>query len=129
MVRDLCPSTLSSKFRFLGMRYSYVCTIFFQSWQPNSDSGCLAVISSQTPSNRYEVGKSYFPSLSRMGYITGRHGTLSVTARRPYFALNRHDIQAQHYDGNISIPGCDKNMPGCLMAAARHNRPTIIIYG
>ncbi len=38
-------------------------------------------------------------------------------------------VQAQHYDGNISIPGCDKNMPGCFMAAARHNRPTIIIYG
>ena len=37
--------------------------------------------------------------------------------------------QAQYYDGNISIPGCDKNMPGCLMAAARHNRPTIIVYG
>lgn len=37
--------------------------------------------------------------------------------------------QAQHYDGNISIPGCDKNMPGCLMAAVRHNRPTIIVYG
>jgi dihydroxy-acid dehydratase len=38
-------------------------------------------------------------------------------------------LQAQHYDGNISIPGCDKNMPGCFMAAARHNRPTIIVYG
>ncbi|KAJ8595669.1 dihydroxy-acid and 6-phosphogluconate dehydratase [Rhizopogon salebrosus TDB-379] len=36
---------------------------------------------------------------------------------------------AQHYDANISIPGCDKNMPGVLMAAARHNRPTIIVYG
>ncbi|KAF8635199.1 hypothetical protein AX17_003975 [Amanita inopinata Kibby_2008] len=36
---------------------------------------------------------------------------------------------AQHYDGNISIPGCDKNMPGCFIAAARHNRPTIIVYG
>ncbi|KAK0241835.1 dihydroxy-acid/6-phosphogluconate dehydratase [Armillaria nabsnona] len=36
---------------------------------------------------------------------------------------------AQHYDGNISIPGCDKNMPGCLMAAVRHNRPTVIVYG
>lgn len=36
---------------------------------------------------------------------------------------------AQHYDGNISLPGCDKNMPGCLMAALRHNRPTIIVYG
>ncbi|KZT10667.1 dihydroxy-acid dehydratase [Laetiporus sulphureus 93-53] len=36
---------------------------------------------------------------------------------------------AQYYDGNISIPGCDKNMPGTVMAAARHNRPTIIVYG
>ncbi|TBU24505.1 dihydroxy-acid and 6-phosphogluconate dehydratase [Dichomitus squalens] len=38
-------------------------------------------------------------------------------------------VMAQHYDGNIQIPGCDKNMPGCVIAAARHNRPTIIIYG
>ena len=37
--------------------------------------------------------------------------------------------QAQHYDGNISVPGCDKNMPGALIAAVRHNRPTIIVYG
>ena len=37
--------------------------------------------------------------------------------------------QAQCYDGNIAIPGCDKNMPGCVIAAARHNRPTIMVYG
>ncbi|KAK7472653.1 hypothetical protein VKT23_000766 [Stygiomarasmius scandens] len=36
---------------------------------------------------------------------------------------------AQHYDGTISIPGCDKNMPGCFMAAVRHNRPTVMVYG
>ncbi|KAL1942041.1 hypothetical protein VTO73DRAFT_6571 [Trametes versicolor] len=38
-------------------------------------------------------------------------------------------IMAQHYDGNIALPGCDKNMPGCVIAAARHNRPTVIVYG
>ncbi|KAI0696704.1 dihydroxy-acid dehydratase [Cytidiella melzeri] len=38
-------------------------------------------------------------------------------------------VKGQYYDGNISIPGCDKNMPGTLMAAVRHNRPTIIVYG
>ncbi|THH19601.1 hypothetical protein EUX98_g8740 [Antrodiella citrinella] len=38
-------------------------------------------------------------------------------------------IKAQHYDANISIPGCDKNMPACVMAAVRINRPTIIVYG
>ncbi|KAK0125321.1 hypothetical protein ONS96_009173 [Cadophora gregata f. sp. sojae] len=36
---------------------------------------------------------------------------------------------AQHHDANISIPGCDKNMPGVIMAAARFNRPFIMIYG
>jgi dihydroxy-acid dehydratase len=36
---------------------------------------------------------------------------------------------AQHYDANISIPSCDKNMPGVLMAMGRHNRPSIMVYG
>lgn len=36
---------------------------------------------------------------------------------------------AQHHDANISIPGCDKNMPGVIIAAARHNRPFVMIYG
>jgi dihydroxy-acid dehydratase len=36
---------------------------------------------------------------------------------------------AQHYDANISIPGCDKNMPGVLMAMGRINRPSIMLYG
>jgi hypothetical protein len=36
---------------------------------------------------------------------------------------------AQWYDGNISLPGCDKNMPGTLIAMARLNRPAIMIYG
>ena len=36
---------------------------------------------------------------------------------------------AQWYDANISIPGCDKNMPGTLMAMARLNRPSLMVYG
>src|SRR5215207_11464674 len=36
---------------------------------------------------------------------------------------------AQWYDANISIPGCDKNMPGCLIAMGRLNRPALMIYG
>jgi dihydroxy-acid dehydratase len=38
-------------------------------------------------------------------------------------------MSAQWYDANISIPGCDKNMPGSLIAMARVNRPSIMIYG
>ena len=37
--------------------------------------------------------------------------------------------QAHHYDGLISIPGCDKNLPGVLISMVRLNRPSFIIYG
>ena len=36
---------------------------------------------------------------------------------------------AQWYDALIALPGCDKNMPGCIMAMGRLNRPAIMIYG
>ncbi|KAI9314937.1 dihydroxy-acid dehydratase [Dichotomocladium elegans] len=54
------------------------------------------------------------------------------------FSLQSRDIIAdsietvmcgQWYDANISLPGCDKNMPGCLMAMGRVNRPSLMIYG
>ena len=35
----------------------------------------------------------------------------------------------QWYDANISLPGCDKNMPGTIIAMARLNRPAVMIYG
>jgi len=36
---------------------------------------------------------------------------------------------AQYYDGLIAVPGCDKNMPGSLIAMGRLNRPAIMVYG
>ncbi len=36
---------------------------------------------------------------------------------------------AQWYDGLIALPGCDKNMPGVVMAMGRLNRPALMIYG
>ena len=38
-------------------------------------------------------------------------------------------MAAQWYDANISLPGCDKNMPGCVIAMGRLNRPSIMVYG
>ncbi|MBL10341.1 MAG: dihydroxy-acid dehydratase [Acidiferrobacteraceae bacterium] len=35
----------------------------------------------------------------------------------------------QWYDGLITVPGCDKNMPGCLIAMGRVNRPSLMVYG
>jgi dihydroxy-acid dehydratase len=38
-------------------------------------------------------------------------------------------MAAQWYDGLVALPGCDKNMPGCLIAMGRLNRPSIMVYG
>ncbi len=54
------------------------------------------------------------------------------------FSLQSRDIiadsietvmSAQWYDANISIPGCDKNMPGVMIAMGRLNRPALMVYG
>jgi dihydroxy-acid dehydratase len=63
---------------------------------------------------------------------------ISMGTRGMSYSLQSRDLIAdsietimggQWYDANISIPGCDKNMPGCLMAMARLNRPSIMVYG
>ncbi|WP_259146951.1 dihydroxy-acid dehydratase [Candidatus Karelsulcia muelleri] len=38
-------------------------------------------------------------------------------------------VKTHHYDGLIGIPGCDKNIPGIVMAMLRLNRPSILVYG
>jgi ABC-type transport system substrate-binding protein len=38
-------------------------------------------------------------------------------------------MHAQWYDALVAIPGCDKNMPGCLIAMGRLNRPALMVYG
>ena len=54
------------------------------------------------------------------------------------FSLQSRDLIAdsietvmggQWYDALVALPGCDKNMPGCLMAMGRLNRPAIMVYG
>lgn len=38
-------------------------------------------------------------------------------------------MNAQHYDGVVAVVGCDKNMPGAMIAMGRLNRPAILVYG
>ena len=38
-------------------------------------------------------------------------------------------VNAQFYDGIVAVVGCDKNMPGAMMAIGRLNRPSILVYG
>ncbi|KAJ1734315.1 hypothetical protein LPJ61_001136 [Coemansia biformis] len=63
---------------------------------------------------------------------------MSMGTRGMCYSLQSRDLIADSietvmgglwYDANISIPGCDKNMPGVLMAMARLNRPSMMVYG
>ncbi len=38
-------------------------------------------------------------------------------------------MKAQSYDALVTVVGCDKNMPGAIMAMLRLNRPSIMVYG
>ena len=38
-------------------------------------------------------------------------------------------VGAEGFDGVVAIGGCDKNMPACVMAMARMNRPSVFVYG
>lgn len=58
-----------------------------------------------------------------------RSSSLSLQSRDLIADSIETVMGAQWYDANVSIPGCDKNMPGTVMAMARLNRPSLMIYG
>jgi len=60
-------------------------------------------------------------------------GTRGMTYSLPSREIIADSIEtvmgAQFYDALVTIPGCDKNMPGCVMAMLRMNRPSLMLYG
>lgn len=83
-------------------------------------------------------------SISKAGLVPYRFNTIGVsdgismgTTGMRYSLQSREIIadsietvmNGQWYDANVSLPGCDKNMPGVLMAMGRVNRPSIMVYG
>ncbi|KAF4991042.1 hypothetical protein FGRMN_8067 [Fusarium graminum] len=91
-----------------------------------------------------DLGQIVKNSIEKEGMIGWQFNTIGVSdaitmgGEGMRFSLQSREIIAdsiesvtcaQHHDANISIPGCDKNMPGTVIAAARHNRPFIMIYG
>ena len=71
------------------------------------------------------------------GTITVSDGIPMGTVGMRYSLVSREVIAdsietvagAECFDGLVAIGGCDKNMPGCLMALARLNRPAVFVYG
>jgi dihydroxy-acid dehydratase len=64
------------------------------------------------------------------GISMGTDGMSYSLQSRDLIADSVETLVAAHwYDALVTIPGCDKNMPGCLMAMGRLNRPSLMIYG
>ncbi|KAI9155135.1 putative dihydroxy-acid dehydratase [Paramyrothecium foliicola] len=83
-------------------------------------------------------------SVAKQGLVPYRFNTIGVsdgismgTSGMRYSLQSREIIadsvetvmNGQWYDANISLPGCDKNMPGVAIAMGRVNRPSIMVYG
>jgi len=91
-----------------------------------------------------DLAKKVKDGVTAAGLVGMRFNTIGVSdgismgTEGMSFSLQSRDLiadsietvmSAQWYDANISIPGCDKNMPGCLIAMGRLNRPSLMIYG
>lgn len=64
------------------------------------------------------------------GISMGTDGMSYSLQSREIIADSIETTMAAHwYDALVAIPGCDKNMPGCIIAMARLNRPALMIYG
>lgn len=64
------------------------------------------------------------------GISMGTEGMSYSLQSRDLIADSVETLVAAHwYDAVVAIPGCDKNMPGCLIAMGRLNRPAIMVYG
>jgi dihydroxy-acid dehydratase len=91
-----------------------------------------------------DLGKKVKEGVEAAGLVGMRFNTIGVSdgismgTEGMSYSLQSRDLIAdsietvmagQWYDANISIPGCDKNMPGCMIAMGRLNRPSLMIYG
>src|SRR5690606_12393108 len=108
--------------------------------------GIASTWSNLTPCNVYidKLAKAAADSVDRSGGKSTTFGTITVSdgisngaPGMRYSLVSREVIAdsietvtgAQGFDGVVAIGGCDKNMPGCMIALARLDRPAIFVYG
>jgi len=98
------------------------------------------------PCNKHllDLGKEVKAAVQKQNMLAWQYNTIGVSdgitmgGEGMRFSLQTREIIAdsvetvtcaQFHDACITIPGCDKNMPGVIMGLARHNRPGLMIYG
>jgi dihydroxy-acid dehydratase len=112
----------------------------------NAQVGISSVWYSGNPCNMHllELNHKVKEGVERAGLVGYQFNTIGVSDAISMgtigmrYSLQSRDLIAdsietvmggQWYDANISIPGCDKNMPGVIMAMGRVNRPSLMVYG
>lgn len=108
--------------------------------------GISSVWYSGNPCNMHlmDLNNKVKEGVERTGLIGYQFNTIGVSdgmsmgTKGMRYSLQSRDLIAdsietvmggQWYDANISIPGCDKNMPGVMIAMGRVNRPSLMVYG
>src|ERR1044071_5802843 len=108
--------------------------------------GIASTWSNLTPCNMHidKLAKAAAAGVDKSGGKSTVFGTITVsdgismgTPGMRYSLVSREVIAdsietvtgAEGFDGIVTIGGCDKNMPGCIMALARLNRPGVFVYG
>jgi dihydroxy-acid dehydratase len=112
----------------------------------NPQVGVASTWSNLTPCNVHidELARRVATGVDRSGAKAVTFNTITVsdgismgTPGMRYSLVSREVIAdsietvvgAQGFDGVVAIGGCDKNMPGCMMALARLDRPAVFVYG
>lgn len=120
---------------------------------PDSDAmqnkphvGICSVFWEGNPCNMHllDLGKEVKKAVEKQGMLGWQYNTIGVSdgismgSDRMRFSLQSREIIAdsvetvtcaQAHDAVVTIPGCDKNMPGVIMGMSRCNRPSLMIYG
>jgi dihydroxy-acid dehydratase len=114
----------------LGKPQLGIAAMWYDGNTCNMHLGKLAEVVQQGAREAGLVGLRFFTIGVSDGMAMGTEGMSYSLQSRDLIADSIETVMAaQWYDANVSIPGCDKNMPGCVIAMGRLNRPALMVYG
>lgn len=107
-----------------------ICSMGYDGNTCNMHLNHLATYIKSEVNNKEMVGLIFNTIGISDGITNGTDGMRYSLVSREIIADSIESVVSGHYyDGLIAIPGCDKNMPGSIMAMGRLNRPSIMVYG
>ncbi|MFO0011193.1 MAG: dihydroxy-acid dehydratase [Planctomycetota bacterium] len=114
----------------MGKAQVGICSVWFEGNPCNMHLLDLGVEVKKAVQARDMIGMRFNTVGVSDGISMGTDGMSFSLQSRDLIADSIETIMGgQWYDGLVAIPGCDKNMPGCLIAMGRLNRPALMIYG